>query len=37
MLRKSLFILLGSVSFILGTVGIFVPVLPTVPFYLLTS
>ncbi|OTP88043.1 hypothetical protein B6D12_12450 [Gilliamella apicola] len=37
MLKKSLFILLGCVSFILGTVGIFVPVLPTVPFYLLTA
>ncbi|MCX8650851.1 YbaN family protein [Gilliamella sp. B2776] len=37
MLKKSLFIFLGSLSFVLGTVGIFVPILPTVPFYLLTA
>ena len=37
MLKKSLFILLGGLSFVLGTVGIFVPLLPTVPFYLLTA
>ncbi|WP_232350130.1 YbaN family protein [Gilliamella sp. W8145] len=37
MLKKSLFIFLGGLSFVLGTVGIFVPILPTVPFYLLTA
>ncbi|MCX8587203.1 MULTISPECIES: YbaN family protein [unclassified Gilliamella] len=37
MLKKWLFIIIGSVSFLLGTVGIFVPLLPTVPFYLLTA
>lgn len=37
MLKKWLFIIIGGVSFLLGTVGIFVPLLPTVPFYLLTA
>ncbi|MWP46052.1 YbaN family protein [Gilliamella sp. Pas-s27] len=37
MLKKWFFIIIGSLSFILGTVGIFVPLLPTVPFYLLTA
>ena len=37
MLKKSLFIVLGGISFALGTVGIFIPLLPTVPFYLLTA
>lgn len=36
-MKKSLFIVLGFLSFILGTVGIFLPLLPTVPFYLLTA
>lgn len=36
-MKKALFILLGFISFFLGTVGIFVPLLPTVPFYLLTA
>ncbi|OCG26572.1 hypothetical protein A9G11_13865 [Gilliamella sp. wkB108] len=37
MLKKWLYIILGGVTFVLGTVGIFVPLLPTVPFYLLTA
>lgn len=37
MLKKWLFIIIGSLTFTLGTVGIFVPILPTVPFYLLTA
>lgn len=37
MFKKWLFIILGALSFALGTVGIFVPILPTVPFYLLTA
>lgn len=37
MLKKWLFIIGGGITFALGTVGIFVPLLPTVPFYLLTA
>ncbi|GAA5108013.1 YbaN family protein [Orbus sasakiae] len=36
-MKKTLFIVLGFLSFFLGTVGIFLPLLPTVPFYLLTG
>jgi len=34
--KRILFAALGSLCLALGTVGIFVPVLPTVPFYLAT-
>lgn len=37
MMKKIIFIILGFLSFFLGTVGIFLPLLPTVPFYLLTA
>lgn len=35
-LKRILFLVLGLVSLALGTIGIFLPVLPTVPLYLLT-
>ena len=35
-LTKPLFIALGFLAFAVGTVGIFLPVLPTTPLYLLT-
>ncbi len=31
------FLVLGSISLVLGTIGIFLPILPTVPFYMLTA
>jgi uncharacterized membrane protein YbaN (DUF454 family) len=35
--RKTIYIILGTISLILGTIGIFLPLLPTTPFYLLTA
>lgn len=36
-LKKAFFIALGCVSLALGTIGIVLPILPTVPLYLLTA
>lgn len=36
-IKKSLFIILGGISFILGTLGLSLPFIPTVLFYMLTS
>lgn len=35
--KKMLFIVVGCISLALGTIGVVLPILPTVPFYLLTA
>lgn len=36
-MKKGLFIVVGAITFALGTLGIFLPFLPTTVFYLLTG
>lgn len=35
--KKMLFVVVGCISLTLGTIGVVLPILPTVPFYLLTA
>ena len=36
-LKKLIYLLVGLIAFILGAIGIFLPLLPTTPLFLLTS
>ncbi|MGX6971381.1 YbaN family protein [Vagococcus bubulae] len=36
-MKRIIFFILGCITFILGTIGIIIPLLPTVPFYLAAS
>ncbi len=35
--KKIVFIIVGCICFFIGTVGVFFPILPTTPFYLVTA
>ena len=36
-LKKAMYLLVGLIAFVLGAIGIFLPLLPTTPLFLLTS
>lgn len=36
-IKKLVFLAVGCISLVLGTIGVVLPILPTVPFYLLTA
>lgn len=36
-MKRIFFFIVGCIAFVLGTIGILIPLLPTVPFYLLTT
>lgn len=36
-MRRSLYLFAGAAAFATGTIGIFLPLLPTVPFYILAA
>lgn len=36
-IKKSIYVTIGLIAFILGTIGVILPIVPTTPFYLLAS
>lgn len=35
-MKKAFFIIVGCIALVLGTIGVVLPILPTVPFYMIT-